>query len=48
MTVTNTTKSTENLSLRITAEFSAAVERVWQIWEDPRQLVGAAHLAGNF
>ena len=38
MTVTNTTKSTENLSLRITAEFSAAVERVWQIWEDPRQL----------
>lgn len=38
MTVTDTTTSTENLTLCITSEFAAAVERVWQIWEDPRQL----------
>lgn len=38
MTVMDSTKSTENLTLRITAEFDAGVERVWQIWEDPRQL----------
>lgn len=37
-TAADTTMSTSNLSLRITAESSAAVERVWQIREDPRQL----------
>jgi uncharacterized protein YndB with AHSA1/START domain len=26
------------LSMTFTAEFDAPVERVWQIWEDPRQL----------
>lgn len=38
MTVTNSSKSPENLTLTITSEFTAGVERVWQIWEDPRQL----------
>lgn len=38
MTVTSSTQSAKNLSLRITAEFDAGVERVWQIWADPRQL----------
>jgi uncharacterized protein YndB with AHSA1/START domain len=38
MTVTNSTKTPEVLQLAITAEFAAGVERVWQLWEDPRQL----------
>ncbi|PYI68774.1 polyketide cyclase [Arthrobacter livingstonensis] len=38
MTVISSTKSPEALSLAIVAEFDAGVERVWQIWEDPRQL----------
>jgi uncharacterized protein YndB with AHSA1/START domain len=29
---------TENLTLTFVAEFDAPVERVWQVWEDPRQL----------
>ena len=28
----------ENLTLTITAEFAAPVQRVWQIYADPRQL----------
>jgi len=31
-------KDAEALSLTIVAEFDADVERVWRIWEDPRQL----------
>ena len=38
MTLVNTNKDVENLTLTFTAEFSAPVERVWQVWEDPRQL----------
>lgn len=38
MTVTNSIKAPEDLQLAITAEFAAGVERVWQVWEDPRQL----------
>lgn len=38
MTVTGSSKNTEALSFSITAEFAAPVERVWQIWADPRQL----------
>ncbi|MDJ0396071.1 SRPBCC domain-containing protein [Rhodococcus sp. G-MC3] len=38
MTVISTSKSPEDLSFVIVAEFDAKVERVWQIWEDPRQL----------
>lgn len=38
MTVTAVQKSTQNLTLTITAEFDASAERVWQLWADPRQL----------
>ncbi|AIY00915.1 hypothetical protein ART_1316 [Arthrobacter sp. PAMC 25486] len=38
MTVTSSIKTPEALTLAITAEFTAGVERVWQTWEDPRQL----------
>ena len=38
MTVISTEKDTEALTLTFVAEFDAAVERVWRIWEDPRQL----------
>ncbi|MFD1212117.1 SRPBCC domain-containing protein [Arthrobacter sp. GCM10027362] len=38
MTVISTQKDTEALSLTIVAEFDAGVERVWQIWQDPRRL----------
>jgi len=38
MTVTDVRKDTEALTMTITAEFEAPIERVWQLWEDPRQL----------
>ncbi|MFP7761510.1 SRPBCC family protein [Marisediminicola sp. LYQ85] len=38
MTVISATKDPEALTLTFVCEFDASVERVWQIWEDPRQL----------
>ena len=38
MPVTDITHDLEALTLTITAEFAAPVERVWQIYADPRQL----------
>ncbi|NQX06567.1 SRPBCC domain-containing protein [Rathayibacter sp. VKM Ac-2856] len=38
MTVVESAKDVEELTLTITAEFAAPVERVWRIWADPRQL----------
>lgn len=38
MTVTSTKKDPENLTFEITSEFDASIDRVWQLWEDPRQL----------
>lgn len=38
MPVTDVQKNLDNLSLTITAEFAAPVERVWQVYADPRQL----------
>ena len=38
MPVISTTPDRENLALTIVAEFPATPERIWQIWEDPRQL----------
>lgn len=38
MPVTNITKDLDTRSLIITASFAAPVERVWQIYADPRQL----------
>ncbi|HTL84627.1 MAG TPA: SRPBCC domain-containing protein [Acidimicrobiia bacterium] len=38
MTVKTIHKDAERLAMTITAEFDAPVERVWQLWDDPRQL----------
>jgi uncharacterized protein YndB with AHSA1/START domain len=38
MTVVSVEKDYESLSLVLVAEFDAPVERVWQLWADPRQL----------
>jgi uncharacterized protein YndB with AHSA1/START domain len=38
MTVTNVHKDPEALTMTITAAFDAPVDRVWKMWEDPRQL----------
>jgi uncharacterized protein YndB with AHSA1/START domain len=38
MTVTSVHKNPETMTMTITAEFDAPIGRVWQLWEDPRQL----------
>jgi uncharacterized protein YndB with AHSA1/START domain len=38
MTLVSVEKDAENLRLVLVAEFAAPVERVWQLWSDPRQL----------
>jgi uncharacterized protein YndB with AHSA1/START domain len=38
MTVVNVTKDPERLTLYVVAEFAASSERVWRVFEDPRQL----------
>lgn len=38
MTVTNVTKDAATLTMVVTAEFNAPIERVWELWADPRQL----------
>jgi len=38
MTVTAVRTDPQRLTLTIEAEFAASVERVWQLWADPRQL----------
>jgi uncharacterized protein YndB with AHSA1/START domain len=38
MTVISVEKDTDALTLTFVAEFDADVDRVWQVWEDPRQL----------
>ena len=38
MTVTDVRKDPANHTLVMTARFEAPVERVWQVWADPRQL----------
>jgi uncharacterized protein YndB with AHSA1/START domain len=38
VTLLDSHKDVDNLTLTFTAEFDADVERVWQLWEDPRQL----------
>ncbi|TDE11490.1 SRPBCC family protein [Jiangella asiatica] len=38
MTVTRVEKDFDALTLTVVAEFAAPVERVWQLWADPRQL----------
>jgi uncharacterized protein YndB with AHSA1/START domain len=38
MTVTTVDRDTEALTLTFVTQFDADVDRVWQIWADPRQL----------
>lgn len=38
MPVTDVTQDIDNRTLTITAEFAAPVERVWEVYADPRQL----------
>lgn len=38
MTVTAIRKDPDALTMTVDAEFDASVERVWQLWADPRQL----------
>ncbi|SCL15287.1 SRPBCC family protein [Micromonospora inyonensis] len=38
MPVTDVRHDLDNLTLTITADFAAPVERVWQVYADPRQL----------
>ena len=38
MPVTRVHKDPAKHTMTVTAEFTASVERVWQIWADPRQL----------
>jgi len=38
MTVTNVEKDAENLTLKITTDLDAGIDRVWEMWENPRLL----------
>lgn len=38
MTVTNVHKDPDAMTMTITAEFDAPIARVWQLWENPREL----------
>ena len=38
MTVRHVEKDPATLTMVVTAEFNAPLERVWQLWADPRQL----------
>ena len=38
MTVTAVRKAPQRLTLTVEAEFDASVERIWQLWADPRLL----------
>ena len=38
MTVTSVAKDQDARTMTITAEFDAPIERVWELWADPRQL----------
>jgi uncharacterized protein YndB with AHSA1/START domain len=38
MSVTAVRKDPQRLTLTVEAEFDASIERIWQLWADPRQL----------
>jgi len=38
MTVTDIRKDREHLTMTMTAEFDAPIERVWEMWSNPRKL----------
>ena len=37
MSVTSVEKDLESLTMTVTADLDASVERAWQLWADPRQ-----------
>jgi uncharacterized protein YndB with AHSA1/START domain len=51
MTVITSSKNVEDLSMTVVAEFGAAPERLWNVWEDPRKLErwwGPPHYPATF
>ncbi|MCE9622713.1 MAG: SRPBCC domain-containing protein [Actinomycetia bacterium] len=38
MTIANIEKNQDDLTMIVTVEYDASVDRVWQLWEDPRKL----------
>ena len=38
MTIQSVHRDSEALTMTIAAQFESPIERVWQLWEDPRQL----------
>jgi len=38
VTVTSVDKDFDNMTFTLVADFDAPIERVWQLWADPRQL----------
>jgi uncharacterized protein YndB with AHSA1/START domain len=38
MSITSVDKDFDSLTLTLVADFDAPIERVWQLWADPRQL----------
>lgn len=40
MSIVSVEKDLDSLSLVLVAEFHAPIERVWQLWADPRRLEG--------
>lgn len=38
MSVTSVTKDLDNLTVTLVADFGDPIERVWQLWADPRKL----------
>jgi uncharacterized protein YndB with AHSA1/START domain len=38
MTLVSLEKDYERLTLIVVAEFEASIDRVWHLWDDPRQL----------
>lgn len=38
MSITSVEKDLDNLTLILTTDFNAPLDRVWTLWEDPRQL----------
>jgi uncharacterized protein YndB with AHSA1/START domain len=50
MSVTRVDKDLDTLTLTLIADFDAPIERVWQLWADPRKLErwwGAADPPGD-
>jgi hypothetical protein len=47
LSVTSVDTDYDNLTITLIADFDAPIERVWDLWSDPRTLVGPADPPGN-